>query len=139
MLLVRFDFPTKTLWACPGGGLADGESEEQALRRELLEEVGLELRDVGPCIWHRKHIIPMFGGQWDGQEERFYLVHVEPFEPRPTFSVEDLAAEHVVGMRWWTPEELASTTEQFAPRRLPELLAQLRAAGPPDSVFDAGI
>ena len=139
VLLVRFDFPGKTIWACPGGGIGDGETEEEALRRELVEEVGLELAELGPCVWRRKHVIPMFGGAYDGQVERFYLVRAESFEPRPRFSTEELAAEYVVGMRWWTPEELRATTEQFAPRRLPELLEQLRSGGPPTGVVDAGV
>lgn len=81
----------------------------------------------------------MFDGAYDGQVERFYLVQVEPFAPRPHFSVEELAAEHVVATRWWTPAELAATSELFAPRRLPQLLERLRAGGPPAHVFDAGV
>ena len=139
VLLVRMQVPGTPLWICPGGGLGDGESDEQALRRELAEEVGHELVELGPCIWRREHYLPLFGGLWDGQVERFYLVHVEPFEPRPHFSVEELAAENLIGMRWWTPEELATSTTRFAPRRLPQLLEQLQTTGPPDSAFDAGI
>jgi ADP-ribose pyrophosphatase YjhB (NUDIX family) len=139
ILLVRFEFPDRLLWACPGGGVEPGESHEDALMRELREEVGLDLAEMGPCVWTRTHVIPFIDGRWDGQVERFYLVRAEPFEPAPLLTVEELRAEFVTGIRWWTGEELASSEAIHAPRRLPELLAQLRAHGPPAQPVDAGV
>jgi 8-oxo-dGTP pyrophosphatase MutT (NUDIX family) len=139
VLLVRFEFPDKSLWACPGGGVDAGESETDALARELREEAGLESYQLGPCIWHRTHVIPLFGGAYDGQVERFYLVRVAPFPLQPRFTPEELAAEHVVGLRWWTPGELAQTSDLFAPRKLPQLLARLVENGPPSQLLDAGV
>ena len=139
ILLVRFEFPDHSVWACPGGGVEPDESHEDALRRELREETGLELNEVGPCIWTRTHIIPFIGGRWDGQVERFFLVAVEPFIPAPLLTPEQLRAEYVAEVRWWTADELARTTEVHAPRRLPELVAHLRANGPPPEPIDAGV
>jgi 8-oxo-dGTP pyrophosphatase MutT (NUDIX family) len=138
-LLVRFEFPDRHVWACPGGGLEPGESHEDALRRELREEVGLEVEDVGPCIWTRTHIIPFFDGRWDGQVERFFLVEVDPFEPVPLLSTDQLRAEFVTGLRWWSADELAASGEIHAPRRLPELVADLRAGGRPGVAIDVGV
>jgi 8-oxo-dGTP diphosphatase len=139
ILLVRFEFPDGTWWACPGGGVEPDETHEEALRRELREETGLELDEVGPCIWTRTHIIPFVGGRWDGQVERFFLVAVEPFVPSPLLTAEQLRAEHVAEVRWWTADELARTPELHAPRRLPQLVAELRANGPPPEPIDAGV
>jgi 8-oxo-dGTP pyrophosphatase MutT (NUDIX family) len=139
ILLVRFEFPNRSVWACPGGGLEPGESHEAALRRELREEVGLDLEELGPCVWTRTHIIPFLDGRWDGQVERFHLVETEPFVPSPLLTVEQLKAEFVTGVRWWTPEELAVSREIHAPRRLPQLVVDLRERGAPPSPIDAGV
>jgi 8-oxo-dGTP diphosphatase len=139
ILLVRFEFPDRSVWACPGGGLEPGESHEAALRRELREEVGLELEELGPCVWTRTHIIPFLDGLWDGQVERFHLVETASFVPSPLLTVEQLRAEFVTDVRWWTPEELDASREIHAPRRLPQLVVDLRERGAPPAPIDAGV
>ena len=37
-----------SVWITPGGGIETGESPLDALRRELVEEVGLRLNDPPP-------------------------------------------------------------------------------------------
>jgi 8-oxo-dGTP diphosphatase len=76
---------------------------------------------------------------WAGQSERIYLVRTDAFEPAPEWTAEQLAAEGVAGQRWWTPEELAAPGTTFSPRRLPELLRDLRASGPPPEPLDVGV
>jgi 8-oxo-dGTP diphosphatase len=131
ILLVQFDFG---VWAGPGGGIEPGESDEVALRRELAEEIGLDDPTIGPCMWTREHAFDMPG--YCGQRERIYLVRTPRFEPRARV---DLASEHVVAMRWWTMDELARTTDQLSPRRLPALVAELWTHGPPANPVDVGI
>jgi hypothetical protein len=84
-------------------------------------------------------VIPFLDGKWDGQVERFVLVRTPAFEPAPRFTPEQLAAEYVTGMRWWTREELAASEALFAPRRLPELVAALLRDGPPEAPVDVGV
>jgi TDG/mug DNA glycosylase family protein len=132
VLLVRFRFPSGvTLWATPGGGVAPAETDEEALRRELAEEAGLAAFELGPLVWTRLHEWGDLNPRWDGQRERTYLVRTPAFEPAPRFTAAELAAEHVVGIRWWTPAELAASRERFAPARLPALVAALVRDGPP--------
>jgi ADP-ribose pyrophosphatase YjhB (NUDIX family) len=42
LLLCRHEKPGKEYWLLPGGGVKSGESLVEALRRELLEEVGID-------------------------------------------------------------------------------------------------
>lgn len=142
VLLVRFEFPTVTVWATPGGGVEGDEDDEFALRRELDEELGLTDVEIGPHIWSRRHIIPFLDGSWDGQDDRIYLVRVPAFVPRPRFGWEQLRAERVHELRWWTPWELMTANDErtrFAPRRLSELVHALLADGPPAAPIDTGV
>jgi len=139
LLLVRFREGERAVWLTTGGGLEEGESDEHALRRELVEEAGLEEFDLGPLVWTRLVHAPLDGGRWDGQSERFYLVRVTAFDPAPRLSWEELAEEGMTAVRWWTGEELETATARFAPRRLPILLRELIRHGPPAEPVDVGL
>jgi 8-oxo-dGTP pyrophosphatase MutT (NUDIX family) len=117
---VRFEFPAGTRWALPGGGLDEGEDHITALRRELVEEVGLQDAPIGPHIWTREHRIAFINGQWDGQREHIHLVQVpEIFEPQPALDWDTLNAEYLFELRWWHIDEIASASETtFVPAGL---------------------
>ena len=46
VLLLKHRFRPGTGWGMPGGFIEEGEQPEEALRRELREEVGLELAEI---------------------------------------------------------------------------------------------
>src|SRR5207302_6114424 len=76
-------FPDSTrsryFWITPGGGVATGESASTALRRELTEECGLVVAEIGPLIWVREHVFRIpHSGELTRQRERFYLGRVAP-------------------------------------------------------------
>lgn len=143
VLLVRFEW-TMTVWATPGGGIEAGETVEQALRRELVEEVGLHEVDIGPHLWTRTVHIPMGEGRWDGQRETVHLVRTTAFDPSPALTWEQLRAEGVVGIEWWTLDSLRAldTSEgsgiRLAPSALVGLVEQLLREGPPPTPHEIG-
>ena len=106
VLLTRFEFRDgREVWTTVGGGLEPGETYEDAARRELVEEAGLEVESVGACIWTRDHLIPD-PISFDMQRERFFLVRTPPFEPRPALSWAELNGEGMTAIRWWTVDEI---------------------------------
>ena len=140
LLLVLLRLPHADVWVTPGGGIEAGETSQVALRRELREEIGLELAEDPPLVWRRRAVLPGVVDGYDGQVDDIHLVRVDAFEPAGHLTEAELAAEHVVGMRWWTHAELLDAgSVRFSPRALPELFGRLLREGPPLVVLDLGL
>jgi 8-oxo-dGTP pyrophosphatase MutT (NUDIX family) len=109
-----------TWWFPAGGGVEPGESLEAAARREVLEETGRALADVGEVV-HVRTIEFEFDGVTYLQDEHYFVVTVERFEVSSA-SWTDLERRVVVEHRWWSRDELDDTHDTVFPEGLGELL-----------------
>lgn len=101
-----------------------GESHEQAALRELTEETGLAVDQLGPRIHSEDIPLPYDEAIYPGAHQEFFVVYTpREFEPDSTGWT---STEHVdvTGWRWWTRAQLVATTEPFEPRVLPDLIAR---------------
>jgi ADP-ribose pyrophosphatase YjhB (NUDIX family) len=141
ILLVRLVFPHGAWWVLPGGGIAEGETDIDALHRELAEEIGLTSPHIGALVWNRTHVFDVVdsdGVQWQGQREAVYMVRTEPFAPAPHMSPEELTAENVGEIRWWTLSELHQHTgpDHLSPTDIAVHVESILRLGIPHTPFE---
>ena len=96
LLIQRAVDPAKGKWSLPGGYMDAGEMPEEALRRELLEEVGLKAA-IGELI----DIFPMAGDEG----ARVGIVLAFRAEPRASAAI-PYAADDAQDAGWFRAEEI---------------------------------
>lgn len=125
-------------WQFPQGGINPGESPEQAMYRELYEEVGLHRKDVKLLASTRnwlRYKLPKRLVRWDtkpvciGQKQRWFLLQLQSNENE--INVQRSKSPEFDGWRWvsyWYPvrqvvsfkrEVYRRVMKEFAPVVMP--------------------
>jgi ADP-ribose pyrophosphatase YjhB (NUDIX family) len=115
VLLARRDKnPAKGQWSIPGGGVEIGETQEQAIKREVLEETGVEIVVLG-LHSSADVIIPDSKGEVEFHYLlNHYLARALSLETRP----ETPEAE----VSWFTLDNLPT-------KEMPEAIVELLMSG----------
>jgi 8-oxo-dGTP diphosphatase len=114
LLILRGHEPGKGLWSVPGGRIEPGETDEEAVIREVREETGLAVT-CGPLL-----------GAVDRPGLAGAVIEIRDYYAFVTAG-EVAAGDDAADARWVTPAEAA--TLDAAGQLTPGLLAAFRAWG----------
>jgi 8-oxo-dGTP pyrophosphatase MutT (NUDIX family) len=119
ILLIRFVVPREggesVFWALPGGEIEDGETEIEAARREVREELGLEVTVAGPVYCESNQ----FWHQGEMQDNVDFLFRAECGREEPRligFTTDEKKIMKEV--RWWSVAEVEASKERIFPEGL---------------------
>lgn len=118
--------PNGIHWSTPGGGLNPGEDYAAGAARELAEETGWTDVTLFGEIFRRSQVME-HADVIVHQVERFYLGRTD-VPGRAITGVDAMhASDGIAAWRWWSVEELETTTETIWPT---ELAMLIRSAQP---------
>ncbi|WP_349828008.1 NUDIX hydrolase [Brevibacterium litoralis] len=131
--------PADSWWTTCGGGAELGETPLQTAARELSEETGLECGPgdlSGPLA--EQTVLMEYSDRSVHQHEVFYGLRIDEDPDLEDALWTETEKATIDRWKWWSPEELAATTEKIYPDRLCELVALVASGQVPAVPLDLG-
>ena len=122
----QFDYfaENNTIWITPGGSLEEGESFEDAIKREIYEELGVQLTKECPEVYYRNPIYTLKSGEKVQSVEKFFLVVLE----ENAFSFDhwtESEKKRMLAGKWWSVEEIEKSEDEFFSKDVLRILNEL--------------
>ncbi|KAA2252361.1 NUDIX domain-containing protein [Solihabitans fulvus] len=113
-------------WELPGGGLDEGETLHDAARREVAEESGIVVTDLGRELWVRESRFH-YQGRDHHRIDHVFLGRTSDTAPQVPLKPTENEKAGLIERRWWTAAELRQCQDKLLPATLPDLLDDLLA------------
>jgi len=111
-------------WITPGGGVDPGESHRDAAIRELREETGQVIDDVGEVVFTEDFVVPWDAADHTHGHAEFFVVRMPHFEIVDDDWTDEEKVD-ILDSRWWSLDELVATDEHVEPAQLVARLTEI--------------